>query len=454
MKGKASLAWGIILLCWALVVSAATPPRALLLIWDSANDQSVETHLRLVQRLKELRASGHFSKVAGLDRNIKVYDCSQQSHLGPVKQLGRSRADAPYLAIVRLDKTGLPVAIEWGSRVSSIETAVNELDTRLGLALKPVVTPTPTVPPSNGGAHEAFLNAQGFYRKGEYQPALEQFTVAIELAPTALLYCRRGDCKLHLRDQAGGLVDLEKSLRLDPDFAEALYLRGLTLYNAAQYRSALPDLNRLLTRDPNHASALAMRGECKRLLGENGAQADLDRALELDPTQLIAWNGRGILWLIKGQPEKGISDFDRALKLNPRDAFALTFRGAGLVDLKSFPEAIADLDQAVQVAPTLARGYYHRARAKEGLKDFKGAIADADQAIRLDPKSGQAFANRGFYKLRIEDLEGALNDCNEAIKCDPRQAPWWRNRAAVWDRLGKAENAQSDRNQAHALDGK
>ncbi len=52
-------------------------------------------------------------------------------------------------------------------------------------------------------------------------------------------------------------------------------------------------------------------------------EADLDRAIELDPDQADAIVDRGVTYLAMGRYEDALADFDRAIELDPtEDEFA------------------------------------------------------------------------------------------------------------------------------------
>ena len=60
----------------------------------------------------------------------------------------------------------------------------------------------------------------------------------------------------------------------------------------------------------------------------DGALADFDRAIALDPQQVEFYANRGKAWLLKHEIERGLSDVNHALKLAPNFAEAFALRGA------------------------------------------------------------------------------------------------------------------------------
>jgi tetratricopeptide (TPR) repeat protein len=86
-----------------------------------------------------------------------------------------------------------------------------------------------------------------------------------------------------------------------------------------------------------------------------------------------------------------ITDFTIAIRLDPKDVSA--YRGRGLVQVRreAYDRAVLDLNRAIGLDPKNALAYYGRGRAWAGQGDPDKAIADYNEAIRLDPKSGATY---------------------------------------------------------------
>ncbi|MEV6472899.1 tetratricopeptide repeat protein, partial [Streptomyces sp. NPDC051657] len=109
----------------------------------------------------------------------------------------------------------------------------------------------------------------------------------------------------------------------------------------------LADLDRAIELDPTDREALVQRGEAYRLDDRyEEALADFDRAIELDPTDGDALAQRGEAYRLDDRYEEALADFDRAVELDPADTWALASRGQTLHALERYQEALADYDRA------------------------------------------------------------------------------------------------------------
>ncbi len=91
-----------------------------------------------------------------------------------------------------------------------------------------------------------------------------------------------------------------------------------------------------------------------------GALADFNRAIEIDPKYAIAYYGRGFLAVEKLQDIQGaLADFNRAIELDPNNAVAYCARGV----LKH--EYLSDKSGDVLDLQTAAKLYQEQGRTQE-----------------------------------------------------------------------------------------
>ena len=132
-----------------------------------------------------------------------------------------------------------------------------------------------------------------------------------------------------------------------------------------------------------NATVLNQQGLAKQNLGDwDGAMADYNEAIRLDPNYSAAYDNRGNAKRQKGDLNGAMADINQAIRLNPKNAIA----------------------------------YFNRARVKEKKGDLDGAIADFNQAISLKANYSAAYRDRGEVKRKKGDIKGADADFNQALK--------------------------------------
>ena len=184
------------------------------------------------------------------------------------------------------------------------------------------------------------------------------------------------------------------------------------------------------------------------------ALADLDKAVQLDPADALAYVSRGMAWGERGEYAKAMGDFDQAIRLDPMDFLAYSNRGAVWGEKQAYDKAIADFSQAIRLEPRFAEAFANRGLAWGHKQEYDQAITDFDQAIRLDPKDAEAHRSRGLSWLAKQQYDQAIADFDQAIRLDPKLVMAYCDRGEV--RLGRQQydEAMVDFDQAIRLDPK
>jgi hypothetical protein len=120
-------------------------------------------------------------------------------------------------------------------------------------------------------------------------------------------------------DEATGLVDaIERVwMETDSDTANLLMTRALTAQQAGHLPLALMLFDKVLVLDPDWAEAWDKRATT-RFLGDDlqGAMADLQQTLKLEPRHFSALVAMGFILEKQGQDRRALEAFRKALALN------------------------------------------------------------------------------------------------------------------------------------------
>ena len=191
------------------------------------------------------------------------------------------------------------------------------------------------------------------------------------------------------RDQ---LVSLERKPRavLDPPLLPEQqkiplynYSLATTYYNLGDKQGSIADLNKAIRLNPNYTLAYYSRGLAKYALGDQqGAIADYNEAIHINPNYAVAYNNRGTSKSALGDNQGAIADYNVAIRINPKLADAYTNRGIAKFALGDKQGAISDYNVAIQINPNDADAYYNRGIVKFELGDKQGATADFKKGNR------------------------------------------------------------------------
>jgi Tfp pilus assembly protein PilF len=136
---------------------------------------------------------------------------------------------------------------------------------------------------------------------------------------------------------------------------------------------------------------------------------------EADVIKASACDNKGMAKLKNGDQEGALAEVNEAIKLNPRDIDAYKMRGLVKFQKGDLDGAAADFNRAIKLNPRDAEAYNNQGDVKFRKGDLDGAIADFNQAIHLNARNSFAYTNRGNVKREKADFDGAIADLDRAI---------------------------------------
>ncbi len=168
---------------------------------------------------------------------------------------------------------------------------------------------------------------------------------------------------------------------------EELLKKGVGFAEKGKYVDAIKEFDKAIEINPNNANAFFIRGFTYFHKGDsNKALIDFNKAIELKPDYADAYNGRGVVYANKGMLERAIADFNKALEINPNNASILANRGLLYNAKGNFEMAISDYNKAIGIAPDYAIAYGNRAVTYFMKKDYDKSWADVRKAESLGLK--------------------------------------------------------------------
>jgi Tfp pilus assembly protein PilF len=171
-------------------------------------------------------------------------------------------------------------------------------------------------------------------------------------------------------------------------------------------------------------------GGCSFDLGSWGSDKEKTQAAEQKPTGTISgparasdaqgYVARGQALAKSGKTEEALVEFDRALALDPYNVPALYGRGLIYQADKHHEQAIADFTAANGLTPQRVEPLLARATSYLAVDKTKEAASDLDEAVQADPNSAQAWSARGVTYERLGDKAKAFTSYGRALALRPK----------------------------------
>src|SRR5438093_169952 len=173
-----------------------------------------------------------------------------------------------------------------------------------------------------------------------------------------------------------------------------------------------------VTQKSSSPASWPVTGSSPDTSGESAAAAAESSSPETDESDENLVN-RGIEKAKNGDLDGAIADFDHAIELNPKDDAPYYNRAQAKRLKKDTAGAIADYTRAIELGSTNPAAYNYRGNARSENNDRDGAIADYTRAIELKPDYARAYYNRAVTKEAKGDSAGAAADYKRARELDP-----------------------------------
>ena len=246
--------------------------------------------------------------------------------------------------------------------------------------------------------------------------------------------------------------EIRKAKAQGHEFSKNYFQRANFRVALGKHKDALADYDRAIELNPDYVEAYNNRGVAKSELGRHeAAVADYDAAIELNPDYAEAYYNRGNAKGTLGRHEAAVADYDEVIRLNPDYVEAYNNRGTATQKLGQHEAAAADYDEAIRLRPGDAVAYNNRGNVKSELGQHEVAVTKFDEAIRLNPDYAEAYYNRGNAKQKLGRGEAAVADYDEAIRLNPDYATAYVNRGHAKATLNQCEAAVTDFDEAIRL---
>jgi serine/threonine protein kinase/Tfp pilus assembly protein PilF len=382
-------------------------------------DGIAEEIINALTKIQALDVVSRGSAFAFKQRNEDVSDIGRKLNVrtvleGSVRKAGnRLRITAQLIDVASRNYV-------WSERydreMADVFEIQDEISTNIVNALKLVLTPHEEaairkVPTQSVRAYEYYLRGRQLFhqRRGETLDAAEDmYRRAIALDPNyALAYAGLADCSVfRAQDQGGGDEAVsqaeaasKRALELDPNSAEALSSRGLTLGH-------------------------------QRFFPE--AQREFEEAMRLDPTLYEAPYFFGRFLQSQGKLEEAAKMYERAVAIRPDEYQTLSYMAMAfqsLGDLERTKDAsermVKAAEHAISINPGDARALYLGAINLERIGEHKQAEDWAARALRLDPNHPVMLYNLACFHSVAGRVDVAIDLVERALELGFLHKEWY-----------------------------
>ncbi|MGD0964974.1 MAG: tetratricopeptide repeat protein [Candidatus Acidiferrales bacterium] len=271
------------------------------------------------------------------------------------------------------------------------------------------------------------LLAGALARQGQLAQAEEQNLIAKQLAPhDAMVRLSLGQIYSGEKKWPEAQREFESALELDPHNTKALEQLAGFLTARNQTQQALLRLQLYVTRNPNDENGHIVFGVVNYQLKNYGsAQAEFERAIQLDPKSLEAYMQLSRVAEAQGQNDLAIASYQKALDLKPKSAPLATLLGNRYLANNDLPDAEKYYHQALEMDPNFAVADANLAwlDAQQG-RSLDVALTMARRAKSRMPDTPSVSDTLGWILYKRGDYAGATPLFEQCVRECPDSAEY------------------------------
>ncbi len=149
------------------------------------------------------------------------------------------------------------------------------------------------------------------------------------------------------------------------------------------------------------------------------------------------YNNLAMVYLRNGEPDKAEAELGRALEIDPLLAASHNNLGQLHVEQGRMEEGVRSLRRALELDPHYAVAHYNLGMALERMGQVQEARLHYERAVDLSPNLGEPRVNLGNLLLRAGERERGLQQLRAAVEEDP-------GLTEGWEALGNAHAAAGE----------
>lgn len=350
-----------------------------------------------LRRAIELQQSGHYAEaIEGYRTFLKSHPDAApvRSNLGAALAHEGHYAEAvqEYSLALKADPTNSGIRLNMGLayyKTGDIASAVREFEA--------VYAAQPATDPN----HErvALLLAECYLRQGKNDRVVALLDpIASSDANNRTLDYELGTALIHEGEIERGTPFIQRLLD-NGETAEGHMLMAYTKYEAQDKAGAIVEVNRTIALNPNLPEAYSLGGRLAFLESDmKGAEASFSKALALDPNNFEALLWSGTLLREEGELQRSEKNLAHALELRPGEiraryqfAFLCSEEGNDERAETLLEALIKDDPDYLEAHRTLATIYFRLGRADDGRRERKIAEQMDAEIQKRDQEKGRSM---------------------------------------------------------------
>jgi tetratricopeptide (TPR) repeat protein len=232
--------------------------------------------------------------------------------------------------------------------------------------------------------------------------------------------------QLMAKKPTDALATLEPLLRTSNPDAGSLELASAAYEDAKDTARAVTTLRQAILLDPRDVNLYLDFANLSYVHGSFQVGIDvINDGLGLQPKAAPLYFARGVLYVQLAKYDEAQADFEKAYELDPNQSLSAAALGLAAAQQNDLDRALAKVQKSLVSKPNDAFMLYLQAdilaskSAEPGTPDFQLALRSAQKAVTLQPSLGVARGVLAKLDLEAGHYHEAVEQCRKALETDP-----------------------------------
>lgn len=183
------------------------------------------------------------------------------------------------------------------------------------------------------------------------------------------------------------------------------------------HKAAEEDYSQTILLDSNYSADVYIERANERIFTQdfNGALRDVDKARELDSTNVNVYYTHAKVLTNSMQFEQSLSYYDKTISMDSNYAQAYNDQAYVLYRLQRYDSALLSCQHAINLFPNFLNAYYNKGMIFLAKDKPDIAVKTFDTTLALADNFYFGYFYRGMAKKQLNDMQGACADWQKSV---------------------------------------
>lgn len=258
-----------------------------------------------------------------------------------------------------------------------------------------------------------------YLEKGNYESAIKAFKLSLDANPYFIsTWNAIGEMHIMRKSYDEAERSFKRAIVLDPSYYYPWRETGWIKDSKSKEYYKLGGQENIKKEISIAWSGIA---RIKHFIKENElARIYLERAIEIDSNNHLAWNILGDIFLQKDEVEKSIEFYYKSIEISKKQAIPLNGLGLAFFKKGKYSKALRFFKKAISLSPSFPEYWHNLGKTYKKTNKIKNAIAAFEKSIEINSRYFSGWTSLGYLYKELENYGKSIFYFENARSIHPK----------------------------------